>query len=130
MPLRHPPATAGIHPFIPLRRFSHRTAYTSVLAANRSANNANLSATGDAIVTNPGAVVDSCSGEGAVSCPRNPSSLDSRAFSVCSRSRSRRSPVTSEFVTFPAATRQSFHSVLTYAELALAAAFTGRMLRL
>ena len=69
MPLRQPPATAGIHPAAPVRGFSHRTAYTSVRARNRSANSASLSATGDAIVTRPGAATgaDSCSGAGAVS---------------------------------------------------------------
>ena len=53
MPLRQPPATAGIHPLVPVRAFSHGTAYTSVRARNRSAYRASLSATGEAIVTEP-----------------------------------------------------------------------------
>ena len=69
MPLRHPPATAGIHPAAPVRVFSQRTAYTSAWARNRSANSVSLSATGEAIVTSPGAATgaDSCSGAAAVS---------------------------------------------------------------
>ena len=69
MPFRQPPATAGIHPLTPVRALSHRTAYTSVRARNRSAYKASLSSTGEAIVTSPGAAsaADSCSGAGAVS---------------------------------------------------------------
>lgn len=66
MPLRHPPATAGIHPLTSVRVFSQRTAYTSVRARNRSVYKASLSSTGDDIVTGPGAAAASCSGAGAV----------------------------------------------------------------
>jgi hypothetical protein len=60
---------AGDHPNAPVRVFSQRTAYRSVRARNRSANKASLSATGEAMVTIPGAATgaDSCSGDGTVS---------------------------------------------------------------
>ncbi|WP_158632550.1 hypothetical protein [Verrucosispora sp. FIM060022] len=73
IPLRQPPATAGIHPAAPVRAFSHRTAYTSARALNRSANNASLSRVGEAMVTSPGGSTgaDNCSGAADVSAPRS-----------------------------------------------------------
>jgi hypothetical protein len=61
-----------VHPLTPVRALSHRIAYTSWRARNRSVYRASLSCTGEDIATSPGGATaaDSCSGAGVVSRPR------------------------------------------------------------
>ncbi len=87
-PLRHPPRSAGSQPAFPDRGFSHRTAYTSFLAANNAPKSVTLALDGDLACTNPGGAsnIPDCPGlSGAAARRVSFSRRSSRAFSARSR---------------------------------------------
>jgi len=93
-PLRQPPRTAGTQPSRPVPAFSHRSAYTSGLAANRLAKNATFAAGVEPACTGPGwpSKTPVCTGPGGRACRGvSSSSRTSRAFSARSRATSTRS---------------------------------------
>lgn len=87
-PRSRPPRTAGIHPDLPDRAFSHRTAYTSRRAANNAAKKATFALGEESACTAPGAAskIPVCTEPGRTACCGvNSNSRTSLAFSACSR---------------------------------------------